>query len=412
MGSKRRDFLMRGHGFTGNIIRSEALKKAGLPWCGRVADILKSLKMRGKIVLRYLGIILGALSVLLRYFFIADPVFAEIWYSRFFFQFVRKVLDLTFGQLPFAGIYFLAVILLSVVIAFLRGLWRKPAPITWKSVAFLRGVGNFSGYVLFMFYVLWGYNYNRIPVEKQLGLDIVPLGKVEIEQRLVGLTQELAAMRAALPAGGITAGRIGPGMEQELRRVVEKVLSGHGFPVEGRVRARWMRPEGTFLRFSTAGLYLPFTGEGHVDPGLAPLQWPAVMAHELSHGYGFGDEGVCSFWALLACRTSKNPYIRYAGAMSYWRSLAAAYREYDPAAFARLREGLPLAVKGDLEDIRRAMQRFPDWVPRLQYKVYDAYLKSQGIGEGMLNYDRVLLLMSAYEKKKAGIQPPDLRVWE
>ena len=350
--------------------------------------------MKGKI-----GLLVGGMALLVRFFFEAFPGMAELWYSRGFYLLLRRALHLVFGYLPFAGIYILAIVLVIWSIRSAHRLYTQGGSWIQKTGKASLGVANFAGFVLFAFYFLWGYNYSRMPVEQQLGLRPEPLRKAEIAQMLQKQTVEVSQLRAALPSGPVTAQALGGTLEQELREGLEKMLVEHGFPAQGSVRARWIRPEGFFLRFSTAGLYLPFTGEGHVDPGLAPVQWPAVMAHELAHGYGFGDEGVCSFWALLTCRASSNPYLRYAGALSYWRSLAAAYRDYDPEGFLRLRDQLPEAVLGDLQDIRRAMQRFPDLIPRLQYRVYDAYLKSQGIGEGMLNYDRVLLLMAAYDRK-------------
>lgn len=345
------------------------------------------------------GLLAGGIALLLRFFLEVFPQLAEQWYSRGFYLLLRKGLHLIFGYLPFAGVYVLGMVLLIWGIQSARRLYQYQGSWMQKTRKVLLATANFAGFVVFAFYFLWGYNYNRLPVEQQLGLRLEPLKQGQIERKLKEQTIELSRLRAALPAGPVTPEALGATLEPELREGLEKILEEHGFPAHARVRARWIRPDGLFLRFSTAGLYLPFTGEGHVDPGLAPVQWPAVMAHELAHGYGFGDEGVCSFWALLTCRASANPYLRYAGALSYWRSLASAYRDYDPEGFLRLRDQLPEAVLADLQDIRKAMQRFPDLVPRLQYRVYDAYLKSQGIGEGMLNYDRVLVLMAAYDQK-------------
>lgn len=348
------------------------------------------------------GLFAGGIALLVRFFLGAFPEVAEQGYSRGLYMLLRQVLHLVFGYLPFAGIYLLGLVLIIGGIRSARKLYIQEGSWIQKTGKASLGVVNFAGFVLFAFYFLWGYNYSRLPVEQQLGLRLEPLSKAEITELLEVQTADLLQLRATLPVGPVTADMLGGTLEQELRESLEKTLVEHAFPVHARVRARWIRPAGLFLRFSTAGLYLPFTGEGHVDPGLAPIQWPAVMAHELAHGYGFGDEGVCSFWALLTCRVSANPYLRYAGALSYWRSLATAYRDYDPKGFLQLRDQLPEAVIGDLQDIRKAMERFPDLVPRLQYRVYDAYLKSQGIGEGMLNYDRVLLLMAAYDRKMKG----------
>ena len=136
-----------------------------------------------------------------------------------------------------------------------------------------------------------------------------------------------------------------------------------------------------------------------MDKGLHPVQWPFTLAHEMAHGYGFGNEGVCNFWAALACLQSKDPGIRYAGRLAYWRYIAVEYRRYDPEGFRRAREALPREVTMDLKAIQKAMDRYPDLVPRLQYRLYDSYLKSQGVKEGMKSYSQVLLLVRSWEQK-------------
>ena len=46
--------------------------------------------------------------------------------------------------------------------------------------------------------------------------------------------------------------------------------------------------------------------------------------------------------------------------------------------------------------IRIQDNKFKELAPELRYKVYDSYLKSQGIASGMLNYDEVLMLVRAW----------------
>lgn len=347
----------------------------------------------------YWGWVLGAIALILRQVLAAFPHWTETWYSRGFFAVVRRVLDLFTGLLPFPAVYLLLAALAGYLVWSVRRLGKSPYSRMRKSWLALRGLVNFSGWVLFAFFALWGYNYYRIPAEAQLGLELEPLSEAALWADLERETALLLELRQQLPDGPITAEDLPAHMENELRQSLAAVLQEQGFSVAGHVRGRLIRPAGIFLRFSTAGLYLPFTGEGHVDPGLAPVQWPYVMAHELSHGYGFGDEGTCNFWAYLTCMQSADPLIRYAGAMGYWRSLAAACRRYDRERFAAFREKLPPIVLRDLEDINAAMLRYPDLVPRLQYRIYDAYLKSQGIAEGMLNYDRVLLMLHAWKNR-------------
>ncbi len=101
---------------------------------------------------------------------------------------------------------------------------------------------------------------------------------------------------------------------------------------------------------------------------------------------------------------TSNALIRYSGRLSYWRYIAREYRRYDPQGFEAARKTLSPEIVLDLEAIQRAMDKYPDLIPRLQYQIYDQYLKTQGIKEGMLSYNEVLTLVHAWELKHGVIQ--------
>ena len=174
-------------------------------------------------------------------------------------------------------------------------------------------------------------------------------------------------------------------------------LKNHGFPSEAKVPIKSNLPKGIFLHFSTAGMYFPFSGEGNVDPGLHPIHFTSVMAHEMAHGYGFADEGTCNFLAFICHTNDQNPYIAYATTLGYWRYLASNVRRISPSFFNEKMRELPSGLRKDLMDIQNYSNSYEDWMPNLQYKMYDAYLKGQGIKEGMLNYNKVIGLVLAYK---------------
>jgi len=131
----------------------------------------------------------------------------------------------------------------------------------------------------------------------------------------------------------------------------------------------------SFLRFGTAGLYWPFVGEGNIDSGLHELQQPFTMAHELAHGYGITNEGVCNFIAYLACQNAENDFIRYSGLVTYWRYAAIAYQGFEN------------------------LDKYPDIMPTFRNFAYDKYLKSQGISEGLASYSQIIMLVDAWERR-------------
>lgn len=350
---------------------------------------------------------LGLLAVALRVGLSQYPEWIERYYSRGLFLGIRWVIDYLVAWLPVPLIYlFLAGLLLWALRA-ARRWWRSERPLPERLLSGALSFSAFVGGAVFFFLLLWGFNYGRPGIEQQLSLEVQPLSLPQLREELDQATQRLLVSRRRVPGAdstALTAAAFPPQLERRLREDLEQWLSDQGFPVTGRVRARRLWPRGIFLHFSSSGLYFPWTGEGHVDAGVHALQQPYVMTHELAHGYGFGDEGTCNFLAYLSCIRSSDPFIAYTGHLNYWRTLAANYLRYEPEAYRALRIALPPGVRADLNAINATLEQYPDIMPRLRYYAYDTYLKTQGIEEGMLNYNRVIMLVSAWRRAQVSGQ--------
>jgi hypothetical protein len=351
-----------------------------------------------------LWISLGAAALLLRALLSASPELIEQYYSRGLFLGIRLFIDYLLAWLPFPLLYLFLPVLLYWVIARLRSWWFKPYGSHWrKAGALLLQLAAFLGGGVFFFLFLWGYNYGRVPLEEQLGLNMQPLSRSQLKKELYEEGARLRALRREIPGlrtASIAEEALPEHLEQLLRESLEAWLQEQGFPAVGKVRGKLIYPKGIFLRFSSSGLYFPWTGEGHVDAGLHPLQKISVMAHELGHGYGFGYEGTCNFLSYLACTRVDDPLIAYAGHLNYWRTLAINYRRFAPDAYKAYRESLPLGIQADLDAINETLLKYPDLMPDLRYKAYDAYLKAQGIEEGIKNYSRVIMLVHAWKESQ------------
>ena len=348
--------------------------------------------------LAWIGLGLGALA--LRYALAGHPEIIERYYSRMLFPVLRWLIDYLLAWLPLPLIYLFLIGLAYLVVRGVARWWRGAFQHPWqKAVAGVLGIGAFLSGGIFLFLFLWGFNYGRLPIEEQLGLGLEPLSFSELKEEFAHETEVIKRLRKEIPGANrnpISEEMLPENLEKKLRAELESWLAQHGFSTVGRVRGRYVLPKGIFLRFSSSGLYFPFTGEGHIDAGLHALQKPYVMAHELAHGYGFGDEGTCNFLGYLACIQSEDPLIAYTGHLNYWRTLAADYLQYEPEKYREFRESLPLGIQSDLDAINEVLLRYPDILPRFRYYAYDAYLKSQGIHEGMKNYDRVTMLVRAW----------------
>jgi hypothetical protein len=343
-------------------------------------------------------ICLGIAALLIRWLSAASLI--EQWYSRGLFPGIRWLIDyLLASWIPFSLLYLFVIGLL------IWGYWK------WKKTSFknkswgqilvgtLSRLLAFGGALLFFFLVLWGYNYGRISIEDQLKLKLEPIDVGELRSMMEQEAEYLIEWRQKIPAAtdsALNRQHLPDRLEKRLRQDLVNWLDQHDFPTVGRARVKRIYPKGIFMRFSSSGLYFPYTGEGQVDAGLHLLQWPHVMMHEMSHAYGFGDEGTCNFLAYLAGIESDDPFIAYAVHLDFYRTLATNYLRYEPDAYQEFRAALPLGIQSDLNAINDNLREYPDIMPRVRYAAYDTYLKAQGIKEGMQNYSRVIMLVKGW----------------
>ena len=349
-----------------------------------------------------IGVIFGLGTLLLNFWAHQYPEFVERWYTRGLFQGIRRGFDWTLGQLPFPAFY---LFWLGVVVFWIWQYRNRPALNFWtQRLGFwLAKVLGFVGLLVGLFFWLWAFNYARVPLDKQMGLELQPLDSSTLWRELQTETQILDSLRTALvgkDTNAINDERFWPThAEDSIRAAVEQWMASENFPVEGRVRGRFIYPEGTLFKFGASGIYWPFIGEGNLEAGMHALRKLPSMAHEMSHGYGFSDEGVCNFIAFAACTIQTNTYIAYCAHLDYWNTVASACLEQDPVRYnSQYRGSIPAGIVADQHAIRRQHSKFKELAPAVRYEVYDSYLKAQGIAAGMLNYDDVLMLVQAWRK--------------
>ena len=252
-----------------------------------------------------------------------------------------------------------------------------------------------------MFYWLWGFNYSASPLKKILQLKPIGIDTTMVYNEASIIMNQLIPLRDQISkdTNALTYEKYPVDAEQLIQKALKKNLSEWSIPNKSNPRLRIIKPKGILLSISTAGFYLPFVGEGQIDGGLSPIQWPFTMAHEMTHSYGITDEGECNFSAVMACMQSDNEFIQYSGLLSYWRYLANNLRDKAPYSFMKLVDMRSPSIKNDIKDIYLHLDKYPDLLPQFRDLVYDSYLKVNGVKEGLKSYDTVVSMMLMYKSK-------------
>ncbi|MBK8347957.1 MAG: DUF3810 domain-containing protein [Saprospiraceae bacterium] len=325
----------------------------------------------------------------------------ELYHFRLF-PFIRFAYDFTFGQLPFPFVYILILVLIFTIV---RGVMLFKRNLVQEGVRFaalfaVQKLIHFTGIIVFIFYFGWAFNYYRPSLSEQLKLPEIEIDSAMLVNELQELSKMIKLERSLLTDA---KSEYNPEiemleMENKMRTSQKQILQSWGSNTPGYVRVRALYPKGCLLRFATAGIYLPFAFEGHIDPGLNKIIWPFTLAHEMAHGYGYTDEGECNFIGFITCVNSKDPFYRYSGLLSYWRYLFYEVNHRYPAIATQIYSEIGQGIRSDLKAIRRENEKYPDILPKLRDFIYDTYLKNHGVTKGLRSYNELLILVQKYSK--------------
>lgn len=332
-----------------------------------------------------------AILLFLSLWLIPDSFF-EKWYTHGLFIGIRVVYDTLLGWIPFPMIY-----LILAITIFRIWQWARQYKNGFVFMA-IKALGGFS-IIIILFYVLWGFNYKQTSLQDKLGFDLgtVTQPDVDIEFEIASsvLEEEAGKLSESLKKDETLRHHLVT--DHQLREDVREVLVDLGLPAHGKVRVRQLWPPGFLLRWSTAGIYIPHALEGHIDQGLLSVQKPFTIAHEMAHGYGVADEGACNFIAWLACSKSSDPWIRFAGALTYWRYVAV---EMPDDRVLTMLDTLDPVISHSLHLIRENDRKYPDILPAVRDAVYSTYLKQHGVRGGLRSYNYVVKMAVLYRKEK------------
>lgn len=288
----------------------------------------------------------------------------------------------------------LAILLLCLVFSFLSSLKRGKRGVTrrYKLGLWLLNVLIWLGALGVSFIVLWGANYQRESIETQLNLP----EKVVSAEEVRLLAEKLFEVILTNYAAEQNVSKALIAVSDSLAETVSEI---HGKVPTLPQQIKYL-PKGTLLYLgNSTGVISPWLLEVHVDSALPAAEFVAVAAHELAHVAGYAGEADADLLATMAGLTADDGFVRYAVALRIFRTLVYQLSGNENLAINSLPEGwqenLPQQALQDWEVAINASQRYaaPENYSRLQRRVYNNYLRSQGVSVGIADYSRVIKLL-------------------
>lgn len=335
------------------------------------------------------------------------PPIVEVVYSQTLYQYIvyilsalNKLIGVSLGELLFIvlGLWFL-----GWTIWYSRRAFRGEARIyDVVKLLFLHLLWTFS--ILFAaFLLVWGLNYQRMPVQDTLHLDMRPPQNDEvnkISKRIVeGINRSYNS--AALGQNWARTSTL-PMDRAKLHEELEVAFQKAGILAEVNMSGLGPPKEMVLSRLSSlfgiTGVYMPFTGETTLNHEVPPSELPFAMARQKAFQRGFARPSEANFIAYIACIHSSHDYIKYSGYLHASKVVEAMERGGGTGGFsANIGPGPSADLQANIDFWKSAKSPF---AVGLADTGISTFLRLNTVRRGMDNYDEDIPLIIAYHLRE------------
>ena len=291
-----------------------------------------------------------------------------------------------------------------VVVAFLVTFVDLLVKAIKKKVKFLSWLGKTLVVVMWLYvwvYMGWANNYYRTGLYQRNGIQRVAYDEETFSRFLENYTDALNL--AASEAGDYDRDVL----EADVKSYLSKVAAPYGYAAP----RRWQHVKRPLLNrlYSAVGVLGfagPFFCESQVNGDVLENEYPYTAAHELAHLAGVTGEAEASWWGFDYCRQSGNAAVRYSGYLSMLPYvLSNAGRLLSEEDYAAWTDTLSGKVKADYLSSREHWQSLRvGWIDRLQSRVFNLFLKSNGVSEGTKDYFGVVGMIITMDASRQTIE--------
>lgn len=328
--------------------------------------------------------------------------FKEQWvehlYARGTYQVISVVQRYMSSFLPFALGDFLYLLLILYVIRCLYLFYKKLIQKRVKRSDLLNITLQVLSFFLILylaFKILWGLNYSRLPIVKQLAISdekyttpqLVSLGEYFIE-RLNSL-QNVKKQSYTIPQLQEKAKLAYDGIRQK------NALFTYRSPAVKPVLNSWV-----ITKIGIEGYYSPLSGEANVNMRLPLTSLPFVTCHEIAHQLGVAREDEANLIGYLVASNSSDPYFQYSAVYEVFKNILFEIRMKSPDDYERLYKTLNAVTIRDLKADRDFWQKYNSDMFAYMDVAFDRFLKLNSQPKGTDSYQDIVLWLYNIHKKE------------
>lgn len=295
-----------------------------------------------------------------------NPDIVETYYSKFLYEIIGSSKNIFFDLTNFpTG----EVLYFAFIFSILFYLIKKIPSINFIISSTLS--------VICFFYVSWGLNYFRIPLEKHIAKEFL-ISEEKVEKLTLFFSVQCNKLK------------------QEINSKHNKFnyLNSYKSLIESESKKFKYSNLSLILSYmGIKGYYNPFTNEANVNSRIPKILIPVTIYHELAHKKGYASESDANFLGFLKAYNNSNIEIQYSANFFALQYLFNDLKKRDPSLAKNIFESLSNDVKNDFLVISNFWRDYYNRFQITQKKIFDLFLKSQGQKKGINSYNEVVKLL-------------------
>ncbi len=252
--------------------------------------------------------------------------------------------------------------------------------------------------IYIIFNILWGINYNRQGIAKQIDLEVTDYSVAELENINSLLVFKINAAKQILVNSKSTYlnnKQLFVATENAYKNIAKTYsFLAYTHPAIKASMWGWLGNYTGFL-----GYYNPITAEAQVNTTVPKFTQPFTACHEVAHQMGYAKEMEANFVGYLAAAASTDTLFHYSVYVELYTYANRTLYFADTTAALQSRKLLLPAVLLDFKERREFNLTHTSIAEPVISYLYGKFLQSNQQPLGVLSYDEVTAFIIAYYKK-------------
>lgn len=328
------------------------------------------------------------------------PNFVLTTYSNGIYPYISIALRTISSIFPFAlGDILYAIIIISILVKITK-FFLRVKKIGWrKNDRMVIPVNVLNAFLIFYisFKMLWGLNYSRPSITKQLQIsdekynvkELIMLGDFFIDK--VNLLKPKVTQNLNYDIESVSKKAVA----NYVRLARENPFFTYNTPAVKPVLNNW-----AISKIGIEGYYNPLSGEANVNMGLPAWLIPFVTCHEMAHQLGVAREDEANLVAYLVGSNSNDLNFQYSVDYNMLRYILFKIRFKDPEEYILMRDRINPEVLADFKAENEFWAKYDGHMTNYMGQAFDKFLKLNNQDKGIKSYQDIVVWLWNLHKKE------------